>query len=143
MITIEFQFTSDEDLKGSYTTYKRKITLGHSSRCDLPIEDSQLIDEHLVLQTSKEGLICSSIGQGKYLVNGKSIVGTLLLKKGDQVSLGSSSFNIVDFQDVEVENTSEFMKDKYKELVTSEPDLADVFDVIKFELIEAERSKDV
>lgn len=97
MITFNISESLDPNAKGPYLFHKNIISIGRR-RGDILIEDSGIIDHHLLLEVTIDSLICykkDSIEH--YLLNGKRTQTAMTLGKGDRLTIGMTSFIIADF----------------------------------------------
>lgn len=94
---IHFQIIDSPDLLsiGDYNFSLQHITIGRSLGQTLPIDDSSIEKEHLILKTTMKQLIVSS--EAEFLVNNKMVKGTINLKLNDKIQIGQTLIQIINF----------------------------------------------
>ena len=58
MIEINFLNSPDPEVLGTYKVFYDSISIGSSPKNDLIIEDPKVLDFHIILTSSEDGLIC-------------------------------------------------------------------------------------
>ena len=123
MIEINFLNSPDHEIIGKYKIYYDLISIGTSQKNDLIIEDPGLLDFHINIISTKQGIFCEGIKDSTtFQVNDKVIKGKKLFLKKDKIKIGNTIFEILDFSpepDI-VEGPS--LKESYEKMLKDYPE---------------------
>lgn len=133
MIVIDFLHSPDEDLLTRFQFHYDRIELGASSNSNLLINDPDWQDLSIKLQLTAQFLRLD-VGETAYLLNGKKIIGSKLLSKNDQITLGNTTFKIIDFYQSEI-SYEKRLRDRFQEINQTYPDVAILLDGLEEELL--------
>ena len=74
-----------------------KYTLGSDTGCDVYIEDNRLESQHVELIISGDEAVATNLaGDNLVKVNGRTVSEPMILKHGDSLDVGSTSFELID-----------------------------------------------
>jgi pSer/pThr/pTyr-binding forkhead associated (FHA) protein len=74
----------------SFLLDRSVLTIGHSAECDVIIQDDSVASQHAKFLCQNDGDYVQDLsGQNAIAVNGVQLKGSLLLRKGDIISLGN------------------------------------------------------
>lgn len=136
MIEIEFEKSPDSEIVGKYLSYKNNLIFGSSAKqCSLIIDDPAIDSQHIALELSSTGLACHNSELGRFFhVNSKKFSGSKNLKAGDIVTIGETTFKIVNFlfQDQE---SQKLFQENYQKVMQSMPELTGILEKLENELV--------
>ncbi|MBF0297723.1 MAG: hypothetical protein HQK51_03330 [Oligoflexia bacterium] len=131
MIEINIISSPDEEAIGKYKYNKNFIKIGKSSG-DILITDPEIINSHLLLEISEEGLMAKKNPKiANYLVNDKKTTGHKKIKFGDTIALGKTIIQILFFEFTKATSKKEIIKQNL-ELITSDQSFEKVQRIIEF-----------
>ncbi len=135
MIEINFLSSPDIEVIGTYKVYYDSISIGTSTKNDLIIEDPEISDFHMLLTSSKDGLICQGIDESiDFQVNDKHFRGKKNLAKKDKIKIGNTVFEFLD-SSVEPESDKIIsLKDSYEKLLKDYPEQEKLIDEMENEI---------
>lgn len=138
MIEISVNSSPDIESKGKYRYYKNFIRIGNNNG-DVIISDPEIINSHLILEISEEGVLAKKNPQiASYLVNEKKTTGNKKLKLGDKITLGTTTFQILFFEFTKASSKKETINQNL-EMIMSDQSFENVQHIIEF--IEEDLSK--
>jgi hypothetical protein len=136
MIALEFLDSPDRQVLGPYVNYHNRLVLGASLRDDIIIRDQQLGPQTFIIQLTKEGLLCGNYNEGEfYLSNGKKISGLKTHYPGDQITIGATTFQVVQFAWEEEPESLEALRQQYQKTVEKHPEMKEIFNALEKELL--------
>lgn len=137
MIKFKIITSPDLEIQHEHTYNLDTITLGEKRSCNLRILDPQIKNNIIKLSIKDENLIVQNPeNDNYYFSNDKKIKGKTKVKREDVLKIGSTEIKIIDFNKSE---SSKSFFDKYNDRLDSEPDLKELFDSFREELIVLEK----
>lgn len=135
MIEINLISSPDIEVIGTYKVFYDSISIGTSTKNDLILEDPEISEFHMLLTSTKDGLICQGIDESiDFQVNDKHFRGKKKLAKKDKIKIGKTVF---EFLDSSVEPESEItisLKDSYEKLLKEYPEQEKLIDEMENEI---------
>jgi len=139
MIVLNITKSPDLDSKGTFSSPKRKITIGLSIDCDLYLRDKKISKFHLVLHSLPEGVAITTLNLNDfYLSNGKKISGKKIHQIGDIITIGDSEFSLAEHQ--HLPNSKESLEHYYEDVANNHQDLLPLLEAIEVEIVKLEEA---
>lgn len=133
MITIQFTQSPDLDLLTTHEVLFDRYTLSQGAAADLIINDQDFPLSPIELVIADRQLHFNA-AQNPYLHNGKKNIGKKILKIGDRITVGQTTFSIVAFSQTEIKQ-EQHLRARYNEMNESSPDAGIIVDDIEEELL--------
>jgi len=135
MIEIIFLSSPDSEVLGNYKVFYDSLSIGRSQKNDLIIEDPKVLDFHIILTSSKNGLICEGAAESiSFRANDQYFKGKKTFNKKDKIKIGNTIFEIVDFA---LEPASEkilSLKESYEKTLNAYPEQEKIIDEMENEI---------
>lgn len=136
MIELEFISSDDQEILGKWSYQKNALVIGRSFRSDIIINDESISPTSLYLKFEKEHLILTNDESLPfYLLNGKKISGARSLKPGQEITVGTTSFKLVNAEPITPKHSGQFIQNKYDKIIEQNPDLANLLELLENELM--------
>lgn len=132
MLHLEIIDSYDSELLGEYLYNFPYITAGSNQVCQLILEDKKVNPIHVKLEPSNEGVWVKSFRDAPYLSNGIKVIGNTLHKRGENFSIGSTIFKVLDCKEAA---PTPNQKELLEELAFSDPPTFDLVEAITNELM--------
>lgn len=132
MIQIKVLNSPDEDKIGSVLFNKNLIYIGNNHSCDLNLEDSKLILNHLIVEVAEGKLLAHPHRDVPYfLVNGKRCTGIKSLSVNDKVKIGDCDFVIENFAQTQIVEYKKFLNDLTDELINTNSPILEIIQKVQ------------
>jgi hypothetical protein len=137
MISIEILNCDNDLLLGVHTFYFDEIVLGSSKTCNIIIADKSIQKKHLHIEVNDSNAFCSTIQSGVYyFCNGKKFSGKKMYRQSDVISIGTTSFRVIDFKKTTIQDID--ISKQYTNAITHFPPAEKVLAEIEKEFIALE-----
>jgi hypothetical protein len=119
MIHFEVIKSPDENVLSEFKYFQNQIYIGRGQG-DLWINDNDLLKSHIMLEVlDKDLLLHPQKDVPFYLLNGKRASAIRKLKRGDQISLGSTTIKVITFEETMKESKKQILNEKLNSLIES------------------------
>ncbi len=117
MIHFEVIKSPDENVLSEFKYFQNQIYIGRGQG-DLWINDHDLLKSHIMLEVlDKDLLLHPQKDVPFYLLNGKRASAIRKLKKGDQISFGSTTLKVITFEETVKESKKQILNEKLNSLI--------------------------
>lgn len=135
MIEINFLTSPDPEVIGKYKFFYDSINLGNSKKNDLIIDDPQVLDFHIKLSVSSEGIICEGIADTiSFKGNDQYFKGKKTFGKKDKIKIGNTIFEILDFSPEPLPKTQLSLKESYEKIFQKFPEQERIIEEMENEI---------
>jgi hypothetical protein len=139
MIEINFLNSSDNEIIGKYKFFYDAISIGTSNQNDLIIQDLNLNQSHLTLSITNDTITCEGVGESSiFIYRSKTFKGRKAFIKKDQIKIGNTTFEIVDFSLEPAPPKSPPLKESYEILLKEFPEQEKIIDEMENEISKIE-----
>jgi hypothetical protein len=139
MIEINFLDSSDKEIIGKYKFFYDTISIGTSNQNDLIIQDLNLNESHLTLSITNGTISCEGIGEfSSFIYKSKTFKGKKAFIKKDQIKIGNTTFEIVDFSLEPPSPKGLSLKESYESLLKEFPEQEKIIDEMENEISKIE-----
>lgn len=135
MIEINFLSSPDPEILGNYKVFYDSVSLGRSQKNDLIIEDPNILDFHIILTASVNGLICEGASDyTSFNGNDKYFKGKKTFNKKDKIKIGNTTFEILDFALEPLPEKKLSLKESYETTLKNYPEQEKIIDEMENEI---------
>lgn len=104
MIRISIKESPDTDLAPQIEFFQNIVMIGSSHNSHLYIEDPNILNNHVKMILDQKGLWIETINTPFFEKNKIKVSGKTLVKKNDNITLGSTQIKIDDYELEKLEN---------------------------------------
>lgn len=127
MIKVKVIDSVDQDKIGVFVFHRNLIYVGNEHLCDLFLNDSQLISNHLIIEIIDGKLLAHPHKEiDFFLVNGKRSTGAKIIGLGQSIKIGSSTFIIEEFIEVPINHYKETLNQITEKLIQDNSPLLEI-----------------
>jgi hypothetical protein len=130
MIQFEITNSPDDSVKNQYQFFQNTIYIGRKSG-NLQIQDNQLLESHLMIEVLDNDLIIHPQKDvTNYLIDGKRSSSIRKLKKGQTITIGTTTMKILQFEYSELKSKKKVLDDKLAQLVDNNSPRVQVIEIL-------------
>lgn len=131
MLKIKILNSPDSEILGERETFKNLISIGNQIG-DLIIRDPDIVDYHLSFECNPDGLILHlNKDISHFHLNGKKTSGIISINNSDQIKIGATTFEIIDFSHTPKYSRKEQLETAIQKLIAQDAPVLEV--LAKFE----------
>ena len=97
MIELEVNESPDSEVIGKHQFFFPKISVGKMPECQLFIEDADLSQQEVYLESNSNHLFIKSSLSDFYHINGKKISGKKLIRPNDQFKIAQTTITLLQY----------------------------------------------
>ena len=117
MIQLEITNSPDKNILADFQFCQNEVYLGRSSG-NLQIKDSELRESHLMIEVIEKDLIIHpQKGVESYLIDGKRSSTIRKIKAGQVITIGTTTFKVVRFEETPVVSKKKILDEKLNKLI--------------------------
>lgn len=135
MIEIEFTNSPAPEVIGKFIFRRKIVLLGSADNAHLLIDDDDICPMHFELKLVSDTLYGRNCGGADhFIVNGKKFVGTKIIKFGDEITIGSTTFKVTSFIPT-TKSEEDMLKERYDAVSNDHPDISMLLSTLEDELL--------
>jgi hypothetical protein len=117
MILLEITDSPDKNVLNKFEFFQNQLYLGRNS-VSLNINDPSLLDSHVMIEVVEKDLILHpQNGVESYLIDGKRSSTIRKIKASQIITIGSTSFKVLNFQETDFKTKKSILDEKLNKLI--------------------------